>query len=27
MSGKTKKARELGLPIIDAEAFLEKFGL
>ena len=27
MSGKTKKARDLGLPIIDADAFLEKFGL
>lgn len=27
MSGKTKKARDLGLPIIDAETFLEQFGL
>jgi DNA polymerase-3 subunit epsilon len=27
MSGKTKKARDLGLPIIAAEAFLEQFGL
>jgi len=27
MSGKTKKAREIGLPVVDAETFLEQFGL